>query len=78
MLCQLSYGHQVQARFYQEKEPGKTRGSEVAMAAKGTGGGYSPQPRNSVCLSSFLPSSTILKTLEGMGLFIMAMLPLES
>jgi hypothetical protein len=29
-------------------------------------------------VSSFLPSSTILKTLEGMGLFIVVKLPLES
>src|SRR5918992_1833815 len=41
-------------------------------------GGYAPHPRNSVFLSSFLPSSTILKTLEGVGLSIIAMLPLES
>jgi hypothetical protein len=25
MLCQLSYGHQAHARFYQVKERGKTR-----------------------------------------------------
>ena len=27
MLCQLSYGHQAHARFYQEKSRGKTRRS---------------------------------------------------
>ncbi len=77
MLYQLSYGHQAQARFYQEKTCGKTRRREAAMANR-RGVGQSPHPRNSVTLSSFLPSSTILKTLEGMGLSIMTMLPLES
>ena len=32
MLCQLSYGHQVHARFYQEKAGGKTRKIEEGIA----------------------------------------------
>jgi hypothetical protein len=33
MLCQLSYGHQVHARFYQEKAGGKTLSTQALMVA---------------------------------------------
>jgi len=38
----------------------------------------SPQPRNSVFVSSRLPSSTMRKSLEGVGFLISTMLPCAS
>ena len=92
MLCQLSYGHQAHARFYQEREGSKNAeahsegrqgslgsimslGSQEAILARRS---YSPQPKNSVFLSSFFPSSTTRKILDGLGFFIITMLPLAS
>ena len=91
MLCQLSYGHQAHARFYQERPGSKIAeaDSEGILGSPGSIMGlgsqeayfersYSPQPKNSVFLSSFFPSSMTRKILDGLGFFIITMLPLES
>jgi hypothetical protein len=71
MLYQLSYGHHAQGIL-----PAKGRVANVMRGACGCV--QSPQPRNSVFLSLRFPSSTMRKSLEGLGVLMITTFPCTS
>src|SRR5215207_6018854 len=67
MLYQLSYGHHAQG----DSTSARSRSKRVLVIALV----QSPQPRNSVFLSWRLASSTMRKSLEGLGVLMITTLP---
>src|SRR5215210_3509863 len=67
MLYQLSYGHHAQGDSTSARARGK-RDMDIALF-------QSPQPRNSVFLSWRLASSTMRKSLDGLGVLMITTLP---
>ena len=67
MLYLLSYGHHVQGDSTSARARGKGVLGIVLV--------QSPQPRNSVFLSWRLASSTMRKSLEGLGVLMITTLP---
>src|SRR5215203_7458015 len=67
MLYLLSYGHHVQGDSISARARGKGVLGIVLV--------QSPQPRNSVFLSWRLASSTMRKSLEGLGVLMITTLP---